>query len=160
MDKLLLKNKLADIGVGKSFDHMTKGEWYRLFTAPFFHINLFHLMGNAFGIYFVGFVLEHKIGSGLFLLIYMVGNLCVSLLFSSYSSFTSGKGASPGIFALIGCFLYLFTQTPDLFNFQFGNWTTNYIFFYAVLGNFIGVQGAISHVLGFIFGMVMSFFLL
>ncbi|WP_377890295.1 rhomboid family intramembrane serine protease [Alkalihalobacillus sp. R86527] len=153
-----MKNKLADLGVGKSFDHMTKREWYRLFTAPFFHTNGFHLLGNAFGIYFVGFVLEDKIGSGLFLLIYMVGNLFVSLLFSKYSSFTSGKGASPGIFSLIGCMFFLYIQSPDLFNFQIGTWATNYIIFYSVLGNFIGIQGAISHVLGFIFGMVLSIF--
>ena len=160
LDNWVWKEKLSQMLVGISFDKMTKKEWYRLFTGPFFHLNIFHLLGNALGIYFVGVVLENKIGSGLFLLIYMVGNLFVSLLFSFYSSFTSGRGASPGIFALIGSIFYLYIQTPDLFHVQFGTWRTNYIIFYSILGNFIGVQGALSHVLGFLFGIAMSVFLL
>ncbi len=158
-DEIVLKDKLSTWGTGKSFDNMGKGQWYRLITAPFFHMNLLHMMANLFGIYFVGSFLEDKIGSGLFLLIYMVGNLLVSLLFSAFSSFTKGTGASPGIFALIGCIFYLYIQTPELFDFHFGTWQTSYLIFYATLGNFIGIGGAISHVLGFIFGILMSMLL-
>ena len=152
-------DQLSKWGTGKSFDYMSKGEWYRLITAPFFHLNIIHLMGNAFGIYFVGLVLENKIGSIMFLLIYTIGNVIVSLLFSIFSSFNKGTGASPGIFALVGCIFYLFIQTPDLFNFQLGTWKTNYIIFYSILGNFIGLGGAVSHVVGFMLGILMSFFL-
>lgn len=158
-DEIVLKNKLSKWGTGKSFDNMRKVEWYRLITAPFFHMNLLHMMANLFGIYFVGSFLEAKIGSILFLLIYMVANLLVSLLFSVFSSFTNGTGASPGIFALIGCIFYLYIQTPDLFDFKLGTWQTNYLIFYTILGNFIGLGGAISHVLGFIFGILMSILL-
>ncbi|TKD69382.1 rhomboid family intramembrane serine protease [Pseudalkalibacillus hwajinpoensis] len=158
IDKIL-NSKLSNWGTGKSFDYMGKGEWYRLITAPFFHMNLVHMMGNAFGIYFVGLVLENKIGSSMFLLIYLVGNLFVSVLFSNFFSFSKGTGASPGIFALIGCLVYLFTQTPELFDFQLGTWKTNYILLYSILGNFIGRGGAFSHLLGFIFGVMISLFL-
>ena len=158
-DKIVLKNKLSKWGTGNSFDNMRKMEWYRLLTSSFFHMNLFHMMANLFGIYFVGVFLEAKIGSSMFLLTYMVGNLLVSLLFSLFFSFTNGTGASPGIFALLGCMLYLYIQTPDLFSFQVGTWQTNYLIIYATIGNFIGLKGAFSHVLGFIFGIIISVFL-
>ncbi|MEO4052777.1 rhomboid family intramembrane serine protease [Solibacillus sp. CAU 1738] len=155
-DVLILKGKLSKWGTGKSFDNMSNTEWYRLVTSSFFHMNLLHMMANLFAIYFVGSFLEDKLGSGLFLLIYMVGNLLVSLLFSTFSSFTDGTGASPGIFALVGCILYLYIQTPELVDLKFGTWQTNYIILYSTLGNLIGLGGAISHVLGFIFGILMS----
>ncbi|WP_390216230.1 rhomboid family intramembrane serine protease [Halobacillus campisalis] len=138
---------------------MRKGEWYRLITAPYFHLNIIHLVGNVFGIYFVGLVLENKIGSFMFLLIYAIGNLMVSLLFSIFSSFNKGTGASPGIFALVGCTFYLLLQTPELFNLQLGTWKTNYIIFYSILGNLIGLGGFVSHVVGFMIGILLSFYL-
>ncbi|MFC7319989.1 rhomboid family intramembrane serine protease [Halobacillus campisalis] len=152
-------DKLSKLGTGKSFDNMRKGEWYRLITAPYFHLNIIHLVGNVFGIYFVGLVLENKIGSFMFLLIYAIGNLMVSLLFSIFSSFNKGTGASPGIFALVGCTFYLLLQTPELFNLQLGTWKTNYIIFYSILGNLIGLGGFVSHVVGFMIGILLSFYL-
>ncbi|MCP3032315.1 rhomboid family intramembrane serine protease [Halobacillus sp. A1] len=152
-------DKLSEWGTGKSFDNMRKGEWYRLITAPYFHLNIIHLVGNVFGIYFVGLVLENKIGSFMFLLIYAIGNLMVSLLFSILTSFNKGTGASPGIFALVGCIFYLFLQTPELFNLQLGTWKTNYIIFYSILGNLIGLGGFVSHVVGFMIGILLSLYL-
>ncbi len=122
-------------------------------------MNLLHMMANLFGIYFVGSFLEDKIGSVLFLLIYMVGNLFVSLLFSVFSSFTKGTGASPGIFALIGCGFYLYIQSLELLDLKIDTWPTMYLILYIILGNLIGIKGAISHVLGFIFGILLSILL-
>lgn len=158
IDVLILRGKLSEWGTGKSFNNMSKNEWYRLVTCSFFHMNVLHLMGNVFGISFVGAYLEETIGSGLFLLIYILGNLLVYFLFSAFSTYTHGTGASPGIFALIACILYLYIQQPQLFDPK-GSYQTMYIILYATLGNLIGLSGTIAHVFGFIIGLIMSILL-
>ncbi len=158
-DVLILQGKLSEWGTGKSFNNMSKTEWYRLGTSSFFHMNLLHMMGNLFAVSFVGAYLEVKIGSGLFLLIYMFGNLLVSFLSSVFFSFTNGTGASPGIFALISCIFYLYIKEPELVDLNFGTYQTNYIILYATLGNLIGFSGAISHILGFVIGILISILL-
>src|SRR5699024_10095095 len=45
-----------------------------------FHQNILHLLGNAYGIYFVGIILEDKIGSWKFLAIYLIRNIAAFIV--------------------------------------------------------------------------------
>ena len=55
-----------------------QGDWWRLITAAFLHYGPFHLILNMLGLYWFGSLLEQRIGSGRFLLIYLVSGLAGS----------------------------------------------------------------------------------
>ncbi len=156
MDKLIFKNTFLEWGGGKSFNNMQGKEWYRLLTGSFFHQNILHLLGNSFGMYFVGVILEDKIGSWNFLAIYLIGNIAAYTVYALFSNYTKGTGASPGIYALIACIIILHVYDQSFLHLQFGNWSVNYTFAYLILGNFYGLGAFIVHILGFSFGTIIT----
>ncbi len=77
------------------------GEVWRLFTAMFLHIGVFHLMFNAYALYAIGTDLERLYGGLRFTFIYVLSGLLGSL--ASYAfSYTLAAGASGAIFGLVG----------------------------------------------------------
>lgn len=156
LDIVLFKGVLFELGGGKSFNNMQSNEWYRLLTGTIFHHNILHLLGNTFAIYFVGLILENKIGSWSFLFIYLVGNVGASIIYAIFSTFTNAAGASPGIYALIACILILHIYNRKFIDLHYGNWPVNYTLYYAILGNFVGMDAFIVHILGFSIGAVIA----
>lgn len=156
LDKTIFNGGLFKLGCAKSFDDMQIYEWYRIITGSFFHINILHLAANVFAIYFVGTILEDKIGSGYFLSIYFIGNIAESLVWSKFTTHSISYGASPGIFALIACVLIVYLHIPSLLKLRFGTWSLNYLVGYFFLGNLFGLDTLIVHSLGFSFGIVAS----
>jgi|GEM_PF-157325 len=71
-----------------------QGEYWRLFSAIFIHIGLFHLMGNCLFLYFCGPLLEFIYGREKFLIIYILSGLMGNIL--SLIGMTSGIGISAG----------------------------------------------------------------
>ena len=49
-----------------------QGDWWRLVTAAFLHYGPLHLLLNMLALYWFGSLLEQRIGSGRYLLIYLV----------------------------------------------------------------------------------------
>lgn len=156
LDLTIFKGEILEWGSGKSFDNMQINEWYRLLTGSFFHQNVLHLLGNSFAIYFVGIILENKIGRWHFLFIYLTANIGTSIVYSKIFSYTQGTGASPGIYALIACIIIFYFHNPRFINLDFGNWAVNYTLIYFILGNFIGLSGLIVHLLGLSLGSVLT----
>src|ERR671923_129567 len=62
---------LETVGVGH-------GDWWRLITAAFLHYGPFHLLLNMLALYWFGSLLEQRIGSGRFALLYIVSGLAGS----------------------------------------------------------------------------------
>ena len=135
---------------------MQSNEWYRLLTSTTFHHNALHLLGNTLAIYFVGLILENKIGSWRFLFIYLAGNVGASIMFAIFSTYTNAAGASPGIYALIACMLVLHIYNQEFLDLHDGDWPVNFTLYYAVLGNFVGVDGFVLHILGASIGSVIA----
>jgi membrane associated rhomboid family serine protease len=85
---------------------VAQGEWYRLVTAMFLHIGLFHLLLNCFAIYVFGGLVEQALGSARFLAIYLATGFA-----GSAASFAFGDparaavGASGAVFGLLGAWL-------------------------------------------------------
>lgn len=160
LDLLIFKGSLLEWAGGKSFNNMQYKEWYRLITGSFFHENILHLLANVYGIYFVGIILEDRIGSWAFLSIYLIGNIGAGIVYSIFSDFTEGTGASPGIYALIACIIILHIYNKGFLNLHFGSWPVTYIFAYLILGNLYGMGAFIVHILGFSFGTIITFLFL
>jgi membrane associated rhomboid family serine protease len=89
---------------------LAHGEWWRLITAAFLHANLLHLGMNMLALWWFGRPVELVLGSGRFLLLYVVSGLSGSAgaLLVSPQSIT--VGASGAIFGILGAALVLERQ--------------------------------------------------
>lgn len=94
---------------------ISSGEVWRLFTAMFLHIGIFHLAINAYSLYNVGALLERFIGSFRFAVVYVLSGLCGSLASYVFSPHAISAGASGAIFGLLGALGVFFFLHRRLF---------------------------------------------
>lgn len=80
------------------------GEWWRLVTSIFVHLDLFHLLFNGLALYYVGFAVERIFGPARMLLLFVGSGLLGSL--ASLAFEIDGGGASGALFGLIGAMSY------------------------------------------------------
>jgi membrane associated rhomboid family serine protease len=78
------------------------GQWYRLVTAGFLHVGLWHIGLNMLALWFLGSQLEPLIGRVKFAVVYMVSLLAGSLGVIIVSPHVITVGASGAIFGLFG----------------------------------------------------------
>lgn len=82
------------------------GEYYRLFTCMFLHVDIIHLAFNMYALYVLGPQIESFFGKTKFLFVYLFSGLCGSLLSMTFNIDTISVGASGAIFGLLGSMLY------------------------------------------------------
>ena len=83
------------------------GEYYRLFTCMFFHVDFIHLAVNCYALYVLGPQIENYIGKVKYTIVYILSGIIgalFSMIFAS-DNFAS-VGASGAIFGLLGALLY------------------------------------------------------
>jgi rhomboid protease GluP len=90
-----------------AFSAIQDGEYYRFITPIFMQIGISHFIFNLFSIFLFVSVLEHLIGRGRFILIYMGAGIAGYITTYLFSSSGMGLGASGAIFGVLGAFLYL-----------------------------------------------------
>jgi len=94
---------------------VANGDYWRLLTAAFLHYGPFHLIMNMLALYWFGSLLEQRIGSGRFLLLYIVSGLAGSAGALLWSPLTPTVGASGAIFGILGAGLVLEQQRDYVF---------------------------------------------
>src|SRR2546423_15307339 len=112
------KGVLIAGGVFDSHGHLigvAEGDWWRLITAAFLHYGPFHLFMNMLGLYWFGSLLEQRIGSGKFLLLYLVSGLAGSAGALVVDPRVPTVGASGAIFGILGAGLVLERQRDYVF---------------------------------------------
>jgi membrane associated rhomboid family serine protease len=94
-----------------------QGDWWRLVTAAFLHYGPVHLILNMVGLYWFGSLLEERIGSARYLMLYLVSGLAGSAgaLLWSGGFLTPTVGASGAIFGILGAGLVLERQRDYVF---------------------------------------------
>lgn len=134
-----------------------QGEVWRLFTAMFLHIGALHLFWNAYAGFGICGAVERAVGSGRFLLAYVVSGLVGSAA-SVLGHNVVGAGASGALFGVVGLAIYslyhrlgnlkLFFQDPRARSalFNIGIWF--------VLGLTILPMDNFAHGGGFVGGLV------
>jgi membrane associated rhomboid family serine protease len=93
-------------------------EPWTLITSMFVHADLLHLIFNMLFLIAIGFPLESRIGRGRFAVIYIIGGIAGTLVFSLTEIFTFGVrlvGASGAISALMGAMLMLYPHERIMF---------------------------------------------
>ncbi|SFH47474.1 rhomboid family intramembrane serine protease [Modicisalibacter xianhensis] len=104
-------------------DRIRRGEFYRLVTAGFVHVNGAHLLVNMLTLYFFGPLLEYVLGPVGYLILYFGSDLAahgLSLIFHYRNARYSAVGASGAISGLVFAFclyapfemLYIFFAIP------------------------------------------------
>src|SRR5262249_25054680 len=78
------------------------GQWYRLITAGFLHVGLWHIALNMLALWFLGSQLEPLVGRVKFAVVYMSSLLAGSLGVIIVSPHEITVGASGAIFGLLG----------------------------------------------------------
>jgi len=79
-----------------------EGEWWRIFTAPWLHVGLDHLIGNAITLLVAGTLLERMIGRGWLAALFFIGALGGSIGSLGYGATTLvSAGASGAIMCLV-----------------------------------------------------------
>ena len=82
-----------------------QGQYYRLFTSMFLHVDILHIAFNMYALYILGKEAESFFGKLKFLTIYILSGLSGSLL-SMLLTKTPSVGASGAIFGIMGALLY------------------------------------------------------
>jgi rhomboid protease GluP len=93
---------------GANFRPVTSdGEWWRLITCVFLHINVVHLGFNMLALAYVGVYLEPILGRVRFAVAYLLTGFSASILSFWWNDFTVSIGASGAVFGMFGVFLAL-----------------------------------------------------
>src|SRR5256885_8412687 len=79
---------------------VAQGDWWRLITAAFLHYGPFHLLMNMFAPYWFGSLLEQRIGSGKFLMLYLVSGLAGSAGAAGWAPPVPPLGGSGAVFGV------------------------------------------------------------
>ncbi len=98
---------------GKINALIREGEYYRLFTAMFLHLDLMHIFFNGWALLMLGRDVEGLYGTARFALIYLLGGLTGSLASLVFTDALS-VGASGAIFAVFGADMVYFYLHRDL----------------------------------------------
>lgn len=102
---------LMETGYLKPYRTVRQNTWYELVTSGFLHANIGHLLVNMFTLYFFGPIMEHVLGGGYFLGLYITGLIVAGI--PSVIKFRNNPnyatlGASGAVGAVLFAFIFLF----------------------------------------------------
>lgn len=83
------------------------GQWYRLLTSAFLHYGLLHLAMNLYGLWIIGPVLERRLGSARFGMLFVVSTLGGSAGSAILEPYGLAAGASGALFGFLAAAVIL-----------------------------------------------------
>jgi membrane associated rhomboid family serine protease len=101
---------LGELGVQRIYDMgglwgpavSEGGQWWRMITAGFVHVSLWHIAFNMYLLFILGRLLEPSIGTPRFVFLYFASLLAGSFVALLIEPNTVGAGASGAIFGVLG----------------------------------------------------------
>lgn len=136
--------------------YVKEGEFYRLFTSMFVHVNIIHLVFNMYALFMIGPLIEKYYGKLKFLLIY-IGSGIVGSLFSVVLTNNASVGASGAIFGLFGSLMYFgYKYRATLDGFLRSSIIPTLIV-NLLIGIIVPGIDLIGHIGGFIGGLLLSY---
>ena len=149
------------IYLGAIIGSATFSEPWRLITHMFLHSDFNHLFFNMFALFFFGGLLERRIGSRNFAIVYFLGGLIAAI--GGAFVYNLAIGASAAVMAVIGATIIFFPNKEVLlFFFPFRLWQVGFIYVAFDLIGAFGVNNVanFAHLLGFFYGIAFGYFYL
>lgn len=132
------------------------GDYWRLFTSMFLHVDILHITFNMLALWSLGILLEPKLGTVYFTVLYVLSGLAGSLLsaITHQNMLLTSCGASGAILGLFGVAVIYAIKYPNQDGLSLKNLGLNLFLIFA-LGMMAHVDN-MAHLGGFIAGLVMS----
>lgn len=89
---------------------LESGEWWRLITAMFVHIGIFHLAFNMFALISFGPPIEGRYGRLRFLALYLASGFLGGAFSLAFTAGGIRAGASGGVFGVLGAWIAFFLR--------------------------------------------------
>lgn len=140
--------------------YVLQGEVYRLFTAMFLHGSIDHYFSNMLLLYFLGNMLERKVGRIRFGILYLLTGV-IGNVFSCFHEYISGLryvsyGASGAVFGLIGMLFYMVMRRDERIEVSMPSMI--FMVIYCIYSSFVGIQvNVAAHLGGLLSGMLLMF---
>ena len=130
---------------------------YRLVTYGYTQPAIWHLLANAFALWYVGLYLEKKIGSFKFVLAFHLGLIAAGIAMIVLFTDSFNYGASPAIFACMGMLINWAFRRRELWSEYKVQKGFHFLLWYFTVSNFLSVGTAVIHLLGFCSGLILGF---
>ena len=142
-------------------EKVRQGEWYRLVTAMFIHGGIDHIFNNMLLLYFLGEIIEKKIGKWRYLALYfltgIIGNVMSCIYEMNSGNCYISYGASGAVYGLIGVLLYLVLVYREK-TIKISIPAMLVMIAYCVYSSFAGENiNVVAHLGGLISGMMLMF---
>lgn len=149
--------KLVDY-LGAAYDTVYEDfQIYRLITYGYFQPAVWHLLANAFALWYVGLYMEKVISSLRFIIIYHIGLIVSCAVFLLLFPNGLMYGASPAIFCFFGMMALWLIKDRALLDEYKNIKGSRYLLCVAVISNFLSIGTFVVHVLGFCVGILIGF---
>lgn len=145
------------IQFGAKFNYrIVSGEWWRLVTPMFLHVDLMHLMMNTLGVISLSQPLKHIFGQGKLLALYLIAGISgVVMSFALNDSLSAG--ASTAIFGMLGAHVYLYRRHKEAYRYIFGTSFLTLIAINFAYGFMVPNIDNLGHLGGFMGGFVVAY---
>lgn len=153
------EGKLGSIGSMSNAKVFFVGEWWRLFLHMYLHAGVLHMLFNVFSLLFAGKVVEKKIGSLPYLLLYHVIAIVNAIIMCLIFPNSISVGASAGIFGMIGIVCVMKWKKDAVCNESLKKGEVIYIIVFSVLSLLLGLESFVTHLVAFIFGIIVGLLL-
>lgn len=153
------EGKLGTIGSMSHAKVFGEGEWWRLFLHMYLHAGIIHMLFNVFALLFVGKVVEKKIGSLPYLLLYHVIAVSNAIIMCLIFPDSISVGASAGIFGMIGIVCVMKWKEENICNESLKKGELIYIIVFSVLSLLLGLESFVTHFVAFVFGIIVGLLL-
>ena len=153
------EGKLGSIGSMSNVKVFGDGEWWRLFFHMYLHAGVLHMFFNVFSLLFVGKVVEKKIGSLFYLLLYHVIAIVNAIIMCLIFPDSISVGASAGIFGMIGIVCVMKWKKDKVCNEILKKGEFIYIIVFSGLSLFLGLESFVTHLVAFVFGIIVGLLL-
>lgn len=137
--------------------YVTEGEWYRLLTYMFLHIDIGHLVNNVLVLFFLGNALEYYVGRIPYMLVYFCSGILAALGSVVYNTNSPVcVGASGAVFGITGAMVWLLVKNRG----QLAGMTKQRMLLFVIMGAYGGfVDKSIdnaAHMTGLVAGFLLA----
>lgn len=102
MDLLAMAQQISSLPTARHIG-VAYGDWYRLVSSMFVHLNLVHLLLNMVSLWWIGVPAESRLGRSRYVITFFVCGIAGSAAsYLSLQAYGSSLGASGAIFGLLG----------------------------------------------------------